>query len=104
MFVLNVNKLKVMFMRFQRAKKVFDPSDNMVVKRKRGRQPNALKALLQAQQEAQDASKAAALKESPKDPNRHCSLCSKDKQEALTACRDCTVRGKKSLANIFISF
>ncbi|XP_003426986.1 histone-lysine N-methyltransferase 2D [Nasonia vitripennis] len=82
--------------RRKRAKKVFDPSDNMVVKRKRGRQPNALKALLQAQQEAQDAMKAAALKESPKDPNRHCSLCSKDKQEALTACRDCTVRAHPS--------
>lgn len=72
---------------------MFDPSDNMVVKKKRGRMSNAAKALALAQQEAQDAAKPV-VKEHPKDPNRTCSLCSRDKQEALTACRDCTVRGE----------
>jgi hypothetical protein len=66
----------------------------MVVKRKRGRHANVTKTLSNSQQDSQDSTKPITVKESPKDPNRHCSLCSKDKQESLTACRDCTVRGR----------
>ncbi|XP_058800720.1 uncharacterized protein LOC131669681 [Phymastichus coffea] len=77
--------------RRKRAKKVFDPSDNMVVKKKRGRYSK----VLPNQQDAQET-KTATLKESPKDPNRQCSLCSKNKTESLIACRDCTVRAHPS--------
>ena len=67
----------------------------MVVKRKRGRLSNAHKALLLSAQEAQETAKIVPAKESPnKEPNRQCSLCTKDKQESLIACRDCTVRGE----------
>lgn len=71
----------------QRAKKVFDPSDNNLVKRKRGRQPGSHKNSLM--QDPQDSVKVVV-----KDgPCRQCSLCAKEKPEALVACRDCTVRG-----------
>jgi len=64
---------------------VFDPSDNNLVKRKRGR-PGHKNSLMQ---DSQDSTKAPV-----KDgPCRQCSLCAKEKQEALVACRDCTVRG-----------
>lgn len=44
-------------------------------------------------QDSQDSAKATV-----KDgPYRQCSLCAKDKDEALVACRDCTVRGKQFL-------
>lgn len=73
---------------FQRAKKVFDPSDNNLVKRKRGRQPGSHNKSSMSQ-ESQEAPKPAV-----KDgPCRQCSLCAKEKQETLVACRDCTVRG-----------
>lgn len=73
---------------FQRAKKVFDPSDNNLVKRKRGRQPGSQNKS-SIPQESQDSSKTTV-----KDgPCRQCSLCAKEKQETLVACRDCTVRG-----------
>lgn len=71
---------------------MFDPSDNMVVKKKRGRY-----AKVMANQQDPQETKTATLKESPKDPNRQCSLCSKNKAENLIACRDCTVRGNKIL-------
>jgi len=67
---------------------VFDPSDNNLVKRKRGRQPSNHNKNAQIQ-DTQDISKTTV-----KDgPYRHCSLCAKEKQETLVACRDCTVRG-----------
>lgn len=76
-------------MYFQRAKKVFDPSDNNLVKRKRGRQPTSQNKTMTTSQDSQESLKPIA-----KDgPNRQCSLCSKEKQESLIACRDCTVRG-----------
>lgn len=59
------------------------------MKRKRGRQPGShnKNSMLQ---DSQDSTKANV-----KDgPCRQCSLCAKEKQEALVACRDCTVRGK----------
>lgn len=65
----------------------------MVVKKKRGRYANATKISL-----TQDIVKPVTTTTSPKDPHRHCSLCSKDKQESLIACRDCTVRGKKNFS------
>ncbi|KAJ8668065.1 hypothetical protein QAD02_009728 [Eretmocerus hayati] len=74
--------------RRKRAKKVFDPSDNMVVKKKRGRQPK----VVPPPQEMPELTRVPILKESPKDPHRHCSMCSRDKQETLIACRDCTSR------------
>lgn len=73
---------------FQRAKKVFDPSDNNLVKRKRGRQPGSQNKST-ISQESQDSSKTT-IKDGP---CRQCSLCAKEKQENLVACRDCTVRG-----------
>ncbi|XP_076642729.1 L(3)mbt interactor in ovarian somatic cells isoform X2 [Halictus rubicundus] len=77
--------------RRKRAKKVFDPSDNNLVKRKRGRQPGSQnKSTLS--QESQDT-----VKPTVKDgPCRQCSLCAKEKQESLVACRDCTVRAHPS--------
>lgn len=80
---------------FQRAKKVFDPSDNNVVKRKRGRQPGSQNKS-SISQEPQDSSKST-IKEGP---CRQCSLCAKEKQETLVACRDCTVRGIDYIANV----
>ncbi|XP_043671400.1 uncharacterized protein LOC122630683 isoform X1 [Vespula pensylvanica] len=76
---------------FQRAKKVFDPSDNNLVRRKRGRQSGTQNktATIQEPQET--------VKPPIKDgPCRQCSLCAKEKQEALVACRDCTVRAHPS--------
>ncbi|XP_011312881.1 uncharacterized protein DDB_G0284459 [Fopius arisanus] len=75
--------------RRKRAKKVFDPSDTDVPKRKRGRQPLASKTTFQASHEYHDINLKATTKEGP---NRQCSLCAKDKSESLVACRDCTVR------------
>lgn len=78
--------------RRKRAKKVFDPSDNNLVRRKRGRQPNSQTKTAIVPQESQEAVKPA-----PKDgPQWHCSLCAKQKQERLVACRDCTVRAHPS--------
>lgn len=68
------------------------------MKRKRGRQPGShnKNSLMQ---DSQDSAKAAV-----KDgPYRQCSLCAKDKDEALVACRDCTVRGKQFERNQFVS-
>lgn len=77
--------------RRKRAKKVFDPSDNNLVKRKRGRQPGSQNKS-SIPQESQDSSKTTV-----KDgPCRQCSLCAKEKQETLVACRDCTVRAHPS--------
>lgn len=76
--------------RRKRAKKVFDPSDNNLVKRKRGRQPGSQNK--PAPQEAQDTAKTI-IKDGP---CRQCSLCAKEKPEALVACRDCTVRAHPS--------
>ncbi|XP_024936758.1 uncharacterized protein LOC107263589 isoform X2 [Cephus cinctus] len=75
-----------------RAKKVFDPSDNNLVKRKRGRQPGTQNKNSLIAQEPQDSNKST-LKDGP---NRQCSLCAKEKQEKLVACRDCTVRAHPS--------
>lgn len=78
--------------RRKRAKKVFDPSDNNLVKRKRGRQPASQNKSMTTSQDSQESLKPIA-----KDgPNRQCSLCSKEKQESLIACRDCTVRAHPS--------
>ncbi|XP_078051204.1 L(3)mbt interactor in ovarian somatic cells isoform X2 [Augochlora pura] len=77
--------------RRKRAKKVFDPSDNNLVKRKRGRQPGSQNKTTLSQ-ETQDTTKVTV-----KDgPCRQCSLCAKEKQESLVACRDCTVRAHPS--------
>lgn len=77
--------------RRKRAKKVFDPSDNNLVKRKRGRQPSSQNKS-SISQESQESSKTVV-----KDgPCRQCSLCAKEKQESLVACRDCTVRAHPS--------
>lgn len=59
------------------------------MKRKRGRQPGShnKNSMLQ---DSQDSTKMN-IKDGP---CRQCSLCAKEKQEALVACRDCTVRGK----------
>ncbi|XP_012233877.1 uncharacterized protein Lint-O isoform X2 [Linepithema humile] len=87
----NVNAGGFRSARRKRARKVFDPSDNNLVKRKRGRQPGShnKNSLMQ---DSQDSAKAAV-----KDgPYRQCSLCAKDKDEALVACRDCTVRAHPS--------
>ena len=54
------------------------------MKRKRGR-PGHKNSLMQDQDPAK-----AIVKDGP---FRQCSLCAKEKQEALVACRDCTVRG-----------
>ena len=51
---------------------------------------------LNSQNEVQEVSKHTSTKEIVRDPNKNCSLCSKDKQEPLTACRDCTVRAHPS--------
>lgn len=68
---------------------LIDPSDNNLVKRKRGRQPASQNKSMTTSQDSQESLKPIA-----KDgPNRQCSLCSKEKQESLIACRDCTVRG-----------
>ncbi|XP_066592197.1 sterile alpha motif domain-containing protein 1 isoform X2 [Prorops nasuta] len=77
--------------RRKRAKKVFDPSDNNLVKRKRGRQP-ASTAKSTASQESAETTKTN-LKDGP---CRQCSLCNKERQENLVACRDCTVRAHPS--------
>ncbi|XP_026670619.1 zinc finger protein ubi-d4-like isoform X2 [Ceratina calcarata] len=77
--------------RRKRAKKVFDPSDNNLVKRKRGRQPGSQNKP-SAPQEPQDTLKTV-IKDGP---CRQCSLCAKEKQETLVACRDCTVRAHPS--------
>lgn len=46
-----------------------------------------------------------SLKPIAKDgPNRMCSLCSKEKQESLIACRDCTVRGMYYLKKVSLVF
>ncbi|XP_034944939.1 uncharacterized protein Lint-O [Chelonus insularis] len=82
--------------RRKRAKKVFDPSDNVyVAKRKRGRQPGSgQKASVQApSQDSQDSSNKSTSKDTL---TRQCSLCSKEKSEPLVACRDCTVRAHRS--------
>ncbi|XP_018405418.1 PREDICTED: chromodomain-helicase-DNA-binding protein Mi-2 homolog [Cyphomyrmex costatus] len=82
----NVNASGFRSARRKRARKVFDPSDNNLVKRKRGR-PGHKNSLIQDQDS----------KTSVKDgPFRQCSLCAKEKQEALVACRDCTVRAHPS--------
>ncbi|XP_033221931.1 uncharacterized protein LOC117176048 [Belonocnema kinseyi] len=78
--------------RRKRAKKVFDPSDNNLVKRKRGRQPGSQTKTISVPQDPLESLKPIA-----KDgPNRQCSLCSREKQESLIACRDCTVRAHPS--------
>ncbi|XP_018374923.1 PREDICTED: uncharacterized protein LOC108768814 [Trachymyrmex cornetzi] len=83
----NINTGGFRSARRKRARKVFDPSDNNLVKRKRGR-PGHKNSLMQDQ----DPTKATV-----KDgPFRQCSLCAKEKQEALVACRDCTVRAHPS--------
>ncbi|XP_026828959.1 polycomb protein Scm isoform X3 [Ooceraea biroi] len=87
----NVNAGGIRSARRKRARKVFDPSDNNLVKRKRGRQPSShnKNSLIQ---DSQDTAKTTV-----KDgPYRQCSLCAKEKQEALVACRDCTVRAHPS--------
>lgn len=76
---------------FQRARKVFDPSDNNLVKRKRGRPGNQKNSMLQ---DSQDSVTKTTVKDGP---CRQCSLCAKEKQEALVACRDCTVRGNSRM-------
>lgn len=88
---MEIDELSHMFaFIFQRARKVFDPSDNNLVKRKRGRPGNHKNSLVQ---DSQDSTKTAV-----KDgPCRQCSLCAKEKQEALVACRDCTVRGNSPI-------
>ncbi|XP_015171334.1 PREDICTED: uncharacterized protein LOC107063765 isoform X1 [Polistes dominula] len=76
---------------FQRAKKVFDPSDNNLVRRKRGRQSTTQNKVATVQEPPE------IVKPPIKDgPCRQCSLCAKEKQEALVACRDCTVRAHPS--------
>ncbi|CAD6237058.1 GSCOCG00002118001-RA-CDS [Cotesia congregata] len=81
--------------RRKRAKKVFDPSDNNVVKRKRGRYATAAtKASLQVT--TQDSQDSTSSKPSVKETGRKCSLCYKDKAESLIPCRDCTVRAHPS--------
>ncbi|XP_012273324.1 uncharacterized protein LOC105695891 [Orussus abietinus] len=88
----NVNNAGFRSARRKRAKKVFDPSDNNLVKRKRGRQPGVQNKAGSNSQEALDIVKTP-VKEGP---NRQCSLCAKEKQERLVACRDCTVRAHPS--------
>ncbi|XP_046616767.1 uncharacterized protein LOC124303525 [Neodiprion virginianus] len=79
--------------RRKRAKKVFDPSDNNLVRRKRGRQSGSQnKTAMIVSQDSQEAVKPSAKE----GPHRHCSLCAKQKQERLVACRDCTVRAHPS--------
>ncbi|KAF7995161.1 hypothetical protein HCN44_004633 [Aphidius gifuensis] len=80
--------------RRKRARKVFDPSDNNVVKRKRGRQSTSIiKPTIQAPQEPIELSPKINNKDGP---NRQCSICTKDKPESLVACRDCTLRAHPS--------
>ncbi|XP_077266308.1 L(3)mbt interactor in ovarian somatic cells isoform X1 [Temnothorax americanus] len=76
--------------RRKRARKVFDPSDNNLVKRKRGRPGNNKNLLTQ---DSQDSVTKPTVKDGP---CRQCSLCAKEKLEALVACRDCTVRAHPS--------
>ncbi|KYQ47088.1 Atherin, partial [Trachymyrmex zeteki] len=83
----NVNTAGFRSARRKRARKVFDPSDNNLVKRKRGR-PGHKNSLVQEQDSAKVTVKDG--------PFRQCSLCAKEKQEALVACRDCTVRAHPS--------
>ncbi|XP_048512812.1 uncharacterized protein LOC105687175 isoform X2 [Athalia rosae] len=79
--------------RRKRAKKVFDPSDNNLVRRKRGRQ--AATQNKPAPVISQDSQEP--VKPSTKDgPIWYCSLCARHKQERLVACRDCTVRAHPS--------
>ncbi|XP_014211660.1 uncharacterized protein LOC106641676 [Copidosoma floridanum] len=80
--------------RRKRARKVFDPSDNLIVKKKRGRYSNAVRAAMASaqQQELQEAAKVTIVKENTKGSHRQCNECSKETDEALMACRDCTVR------------
>ncbi|XP_025994323.1 uncharacterized protein LOC105193093 [Solenopsis invicta] len=85
----NVNTGGFRSARRKRARKVFDPSDNNLVKRKRGRPVNHKNSLIQDSQE----SSKPTIKDGP---CRRCSLCAKEKQEALVACRDCTVRAHPS--------
>ncbi|XP_014479631.1 PREDICTED: polycomb protein Scm-like isoform X2 [Dinoponera quadriceps] len=87
----NVNASGFRSARRKRAKKVFDPSDNNLVKRKRGRQPGSHNKNTLTQ-DSQDIAKVL-IKDGP---CRQCSLCAKEKQEALVACRDCTVRAHPS--------
>lgn len=83
----NVNTGGFRSARRKRARKVFDPSDNNLVKRKRGR-PGNPKNVMQDSQDCKPMVKDG--------PSRQCSLCAKEKQEALVACRDCTVRAHPS--------
>ncbi|XP_018343975.1 PREDICTED: uncharacterized protein LOC108749650 [Trachymyrmex septentrionalis] len=83
----NVNTGGFRSARRKRARKVFDPSDNNLVKRKRGR-PGHKNSMIQDQDSAKTIIKDG--------PFRQCSLCAKEKQEALVACRDCTVRAHPS--------
>lgn len=78
---------------------MFDPSDNNLVKRKRGRQPGSHNKATMPQ-ESQDTSKMG-IKDGP---CRQCSLCAKEKQETLVACRDCTVRGIIIIKNLITKF
>ncbi|KAL7307125.1 hypothetical protein TKK_0000852 [Trichogramma kaykai] len=75
-----------------RVKKVFDPSDNLVVKKKRGRQPKNASIV----QENRETVIQPQIKEPSKD--KYCHFCSSDKPESLVECKDCTTKVHLSCA------
>lgn len=72
---------------------MFDPSDTHTVKKRRGRQPNVAK--VEEQPESRVPPKST-VKEIVKDSKGECSICSKDKNDSLLPCRDCTVKAHTS--------
>lgn len=61
------------------------------MKRRRGRQSGAAKIVAPTVTQETPETPPKPIVKDP--PSRQCSLCAKEKIEALVACRDCTVRG-----------
>ncbi|XP_023314982.1 PHD finger protein 10-like [Trichogramma pretiosum] len=94
--------------RIRKVKKVFDPSDNFIVKKKRSKQPKTMptkpkkpktmptKPNATIPQENRETVTHSQNKETSKDKYFHC--CSSDKPDSLVACKDCTTKVHLSCA------
>ncbi|XP_023314880.1 uncharacterized protein LOC111693696 [Trichogramma pretiosum] len=88
-----------------RVKKVFDPSDNFIVKKKRSKQPKTMptkpktmstKPNATIPQENRETVTHSQNKETSKD--EYCHRCSSDKPDSLVECEDCTTKVHLSCA------
>ncbi|KAL7307126.1 hypothetical protein TKK_0000853 [Trichogramma kaykai] len=88
-----------------RVKKVFDPSDNFIVKKKKSKQPKTMptkpktmptKPNATIPQENRETVTHSQNKETSKDEYCHC--CSSDKPEPFVECKDCTTKVHLSCA------